>query len=138
MRVLHPPLIPLTGSESDIDNNSVVLRLEYGEFSFLLTGDIGREVEWELIRERAYLESTVLKVAHHGSDTATTPEFLAVVDPALAVISVGADNRFGLPDESVLARLEQELDIMNIYRTDEHGTIEFILDGERLRVEVES
>jgi len=137
MIVLHPPLVPLTGSESAIDNNSLVLRLEYGEFSFLLTGDIRREAEWELVRERACTASTVLKVGHHGSDTSTTPEFLAVVDPALAVISVGADNRFGLPDEDVVERLIESTGEENLYRTDTQGTIDFITDGEKLWVEKE-
>jgi competence protein ComEC len=135
MRVLNPPLVSPADGEFDIDNFSVVLRLEYGEFAFLLTGDIGREAEWELVRERAYVASTVLKVAHHGSDTSTTSEFLAVVSPALAVISVGAGNRFGLPDEEVVDRLAEEVGTENVYRTDTQGTIDFTTDGERLWVE---
>jgi len=74
----------------------------------------------------------VLKVAHHGSDTSTTSEFLAVVNPQLAVISVGADNRFGHPSDEVLERLKERLGPENIYRTDKHGIIEFITDGGRL------
>jgi len=73
----------------------------------------------------------VLKVAHHGSDTSTTPELLAVVNPRLAVISVGADNKFGHPSNEVLERLDPE----NIYRTDQHSTIEFITNGESLWME---
>jgi competence protein ComEC len=136
IEVFNPPSPPLTGSNSDIDNNSVVLRLEYGGISFLLTGDIGREAEWEIIRGRATLESDVLKVAHHGSVTSTTSEFLAVVSPALAVISVGADNDFGLPDEEVVDRLEEKIGKENVYRTDELGDIDFITDGEKLWVEI--
>ena len=134
--VLNPPVNPLTGTESDVDNNGLVLRLSKGEVSFLLTADIMKEMEWELIRQRIELRSTVLKVAHHGSDTSTTPGFLMVVDPHLAVILVGADNRFGHPVGEVLERLEEGIDPENIFRTDEHGTIEFITDGERLWVEV--
>ncbi len=137
IKVLHPQATYLTGTESDTDNNGVVLRLDIKKVSFLLTADIMQEAEWELTQQRAELTSTVLKVAHHGSNTSTTPEFLAVVDPQLAVISVGADNRFGHPGDEVLERLEKKLGVENIYRTDQHGTIEFITDGERLWVEVE-
>ena len=76
----------------------------------------------------------LLKVAHHGSATSTTADFLAVVNPRLAVISVGEDNSFGHPDIEVMTRLEERLGRENIYRTDEQGTIEFITDGERLWV----
>ena len=79
----------------------------------------------------------VPKVAHHGSDTSTTPEFLAVVNPELAVISVGKDNPYGHPGDEVITRLEENVSSENIYRTDENSTIEFITDGERLWVKVE-
>jgi competence protein ComEC len=137
MEVLHPPLVPLSRGEADIDNDSVVLRLKYGKVSFLLTGDIGRETEWELARERASLKSAVLKVGHHGSITSTTSDFLAVVNPAVAVISVGADNNFGLPDEDVLSRLEETVGTNNIYRTDKQGSIDFTTDGNKLWVVME-
>jgi len=132
---LQTPL--LSSTESDIDNNGVVLRLSLGRVSFLLTADIGWEAEFTLISEQAELASTVLKVAHHGSDTSTTPEFLALINPQVAVISVGKDNPFGHPSDEVLKRLEEKLGAENVYRTDEQGTIEFITDGERLWVRVE-
>ena len=122
---------------SDIDSESLVLRLEYGSVSFLLTADIKSETERELIRERAMLASTVLKVAHHGSSTSTTPEFLSVVNPQAAVISVGANNDFGLPDGEVVDRLKEKVGQGNIYRTDERGTITFTTDGDKLWVETE-
>ena len=136
MKVLSPPTTLLAGTESDVDNNSVVLRLSNGDVSFLFTGDIMREAEWELVGRKADLTSTVLKVAHHGADTSTTPEFLAVVNPQIAVICSGADNRFGHPSIDVLNRLEESIGLNDVYRTDEHGTIEFTTDGERLWVEV--
>jgi competence protein ComEC len=136
INVLSPQVTLLADTESDVDNNSVVLRLSTGDVSFLLTGDIMREAEWELVRRRADLTSTVLKVGHHGSDTSTTPEFLAVVNPQVAVISAGADNKFGHPSDAVVSRLEQKLGGGNVYRTDRHGTVEFTTDGERLWVEV--
>ncbi len=78
----------------------------------------------------------MLKVAHHGSDTSTTAEFLAVVNPWLAVISVGEGNPFGHPSDNVTDRLKQKLGQGNIYRTSVNGTIEFITDGERLWLKV--
>ena len=136
MEVLNPPVNPLSGSESDLDNNSIVLHLRDGKVSFLLAADIMRDTEWELVRERADLSGTVLKVAHHGSDTSTTPEFLAVVNPQTVVISCGAGNKFGHPNDVIVNRLVQKLGEGNIYRTDKYGTIEFITDGKRLWVEV--
>jgi len=137
IEVLNPQIPHLTDTESDIDNNGVVLHITMGEVSFLFTADIMREAEFELITHRANLTSTVLKIAHHGSDTSTTPEFLAGVNPQLAAISVGVDNKFGHPTPEVMARLEEKLGSENIYRTDELDTIEFITDGERLWVKTE-
>ena len=137
IEVLSPPDPPLSATDSDVDNNAAVLRLSLGEVSFLLTADMMWEAEFELVYNRANLKSTVLKVAHHGSNTSTTPEFLAVARPELAVISVGADNEYGHPTEEVLRRLEEELGEENIYRTDENGTVEFITDGDRLWVKTD-
>ncbi|MDP2728943.1 MAG: DNA internalization-related competence protein ComEC/Rec2 [Dehalococcoidales bacterium] len=136
IEVLNPQVPLLTGTESDIDNNGVMLRLETGEVSFLLTADIMWQAESELVASRANLKSTVLKVAHHGSATSTTVEFLAVVNPRLAVISVGENNSFGHPSSDVMDRLEEKAGKENIYRTAEQGTVEFITDGERLWVKV--
>jgi len=138
IKVLHPGTPLLTGTGSDINNNSVVLHLSMGRVSFLLTGDIEQEAEFELIVQRADLISTVLKVGHSGSYTSTTAEFLAAVNPGVAVISVG-DNPFGHPSVGVVERLEEKLGSENIYltydaKTGEHHTIEFITDGERLWV----
>jgi len=137
LKVLSPETTPLTSKDPDIDNNGVVLRLKNDNISFLFTGDIRQEREWTLIRQRANLASTVLKVAHHGSDTSTTAEFLAAVNPQVAIISAGADNKFGHPSDEILERLRERLGSENIYRTDtgEDGTIEFTTDGERLWVE---
>jgi competence protein ComEC len=135
LKVLSPPEARFRGTESDIDNNSVVLRLEAGAVSFLLTGDIMSNTEWELTRNRAEIESAVIKIAHHGSNTSTTNEFLSVVNPRVAVISCGADNRFGHPDVGILNRLIERVGAGNVYRTDRQGTIDFVTDGKRLWVE---
>jgi len=136
--VLNPPTTPPTGKEWDVDNNSVVLRLRFGRLSFLFTADIRSEAEWTLIQNRANLTSTVLKVAHHGANTSTTKEFLNTVNPGLAVISVGADNKFGHPTAEVIARLKEKVGAENIYRTDLQSTVELVTDGERLWVKTEN
>jgi competence protein ComEC len=138
MEVLNPPESLFQGTSDDVDNNGVVLRLNWGQVSFLFTADIREDIEFKLISQRANLKSTVLKVSHHGSKTSTSQQFLAAVDPEVAVISVGADNPFGHPSPEVVERLIERLGEDNIYRTDEDGTIEFITDGEQLWVQTDS
>ncbi|MFP3880242.1 MAG: ComEC/Rec2 family competence protein [Dehalococcoidia bacterium] len=134
IEVFNPPEHPLEGTSHDVDNNGVVLRLSWNQFSFLFPADIRKEAEYELIMQRTNLESTVLKVPHHGSTTSTTPHFLAAVNPEVAVISAGSDNPFGHPHPDVLQRLIDTIGEDNVYRTDQDGTIEFITDGQRLWV----
>jgi len=138
MEVLNPPESLWEGTDDDVDNNGVVLRLSWDNVSFLFTADIRKDLEFELIGQRANLRSTVLKIAHHGSDTSTSQHFLAVVNPEVAVICVGADNPFGHPSPEVLERLTDRLGEDHVYRTDDNGTIEFITDGENLWVKVGS
>ena len=137
LEVLHPPGEFLEGTESDIDNNGVVLRMEMGEVSFLLMADLYADGELYLLDQGVSLRSTVLKVGHHGSSTSTCPEFLAAISPQVAVISAGADNPFGHPSSEVMARLTERLGDDSIYLTSERGTITFTTDGERLWVETE-
>jgi competence protein ComEC len=128
---------PIPDSSVPAMDNGVVLRLSDGKVSFLLTSDISKEAELDLIARRAELSSTVLKVSHHGSDTSSSAAFLAVVDPQLAVISVGADNTFGHPGQETMARLTDTVGLDKIYRTDKNGTVEFITNGEKLWVKRE-
>ncbi|MGD2065285.1 MAG: DNA internalization-related competence protein ComEC/Rec2 [Dehalococcoidia bacterium] len=138
LEVLNPPESLFEETSHDVDNNGVVLRLTWGKVGFLFTADIREEAEFELIGQRANLRSTVLKVAHHGSSTSTSRQFLAAVDPEVTVICVGAYNPFGHPSPEVVERLIDRLGEDNVYRTDEDGTIEFITDGERLWVRADS
>jgi len=138
LEVLNPPQDLFEETSHDVDNNGVMLRLTWSKVSFLFTADIREEAEFELIGQRANLRSTVLKVAHHGSETSTSAQFLAAVDPEVAVISVGADNPFGHPGPEVMERLIDRLGKDNVHRTDEDGTIEFITDGESLWVRADS
>ena len=121
---------------SNMDNNSVVLRLESGTMSYLLTGDIMKEAEYGLLLRRAIEDSTVLKLAHHGSASSTTDEFLNVVNPQIAIISAGKNNRYGHPNEEIIERLETRGNI-SIFNTGIHGTIEFISDGNNVRINTE-
>ncbi len=91
----------------DGNNGSIVLRLDYGRSSALLTGDAEGEAEQAMLAAGVPLRADVLKVGHHGSSASTSAQFLAAVQPRLAVISVGAENRFGHPSPELLARLAQ-------------------------------
>jgi len=134
--VLHPQEKLLRDTEDDFDNNSVVLKLVMGEVSFLFTGDLREEGERELLLQRARLKSTVLKVAHHGSQTSTSAPFLTVVNPSIAVISVGQNNPFGHPHPEVVQRLRERLS-ERVYLTSEKGTIDLFTDGKRLWLKTE-
>lgn len=129
LEVLHPGPILLQGTDADDNNNSLVLRLVYGRSSFLFTGDLEQEGERSLLRTRQPVRTWVLKVAHHGAGNGTGEQFLAKVDPQLAIISVGKGNRFGHPAPDLLKRLAQQG--ASVLRTDEQGQIELITDGEQ-------
>ncbi len=112
-----------TGDILDRESNSgsVIVKINYGENSFLLTGDFPKEKEQELISSGFDISSKVLKVAHHGSKYSTSIEFLEKVNPTQAVISVGKDNSYGHPSGEVLNLLKEKN--INILRTDEKGDI---------------
>ncbi len=114
------------------NDETLVLRIEYGLASFLLASDIEAAAEQALVASRAPLGATVLKVAHHGSRTSSTPGFLHTVAPTAAVISVGARNSYGHPDAGVLSRLAAAG--TRVYRTDSDGAVIFETDGRALTV----
>ena len=127
-QVLHP------GEEVEdysLNDASIVLRLEYHEISFLFTGDAEYQAEREMVAAAEEpdfeLESTILKVGHHGSSTSTSDFFLEAVNPEAAVIQVGQDNRFGHPAAEVLEALANQN--IEIYRNDLHGDIVIETDG---------
>jgi competence protein ComEC len=136
LAVLNPPEKGFSGTDDDINNNSLALRLSYNNVSFLLTADISADAEHYMVMDRADLPSTVLKVAHHGSRNSTSPEFLKTASPRIAVISVGAQNRFGHPAGEVLERLQAQTG-NKVFTTAGNGTVEFISDGNRLWYRVE-
>jgi competence protein ComEC len=128
-------LNPEKGSETiraPSNNDSLAVRLHYGDRRFLLTGDIERQVETELLRDGHALESDLLKVAHHGSKSSTMPEFLDRVRPIWAVISVAAHSPFGHPHPEVIERLERRR--IPAFRTDRHGAVTITTNGRTLEV----
>jgi len=132
VRVLHPAAAPRTGT-LDANETSIVLFIQFGSFEAILTGDAPVAVEEESIDGLATPDIELLKVGHHGSATSTSSAFLASTRPELAVISVGARNRYGHPDPSVLRGLHAIG--AQVFRTDRHGTVRVLArrDG-RFRV----
>ena len=134
LEVLNPvPGRPL----GDTNNDSVAVRLEYGNVSVLLTGDMEDEAELRLVDSSAEISSTVLKAGHHGSGTSSAQAFLDAVGPDIAVVSAGLDNQYGHPAADVLERLEASVGPRNVYRTDQQGTVEFVSDGATWWVQTE-
>ena len=113
-------LYPTNEKFEDQNNNSMVLKLKYGEFKMLFTGDIEQKAEKDILEKKIDVSATILKVAHHGSKGSTTEEFLKKVNPQIAVIGVGKNN-FGHPSREVLKRLEKYE--VTTYRTDQNGEI---------------
>ena len=120
---------PLHRAE-DSNDNSIVLKVSFGATSFLFTGDAERAEEQDLLNSGVNLQSTVLKVGHHGSDTSTSYPFLRAVAPQYAVISVGAGNSYGHPTEAVLSRLRDAG--VTTFRTDMQGEITAVSDGQTI------
>jgi len=112
---------------SKTNEASIIVRFDYGDTSFLFTGDAVKRNERELLRFHRMLNTDVLKVGHHGSNTSTSAEFLSAVSPDVALISVGADNRYGHPHKEVLDRLLASG--ADIVRTDTEGTVRLVSDG---------
>ena len=107
----------------NVNDASVMMRVDYEDLSLLLTGDAEKRVENQLVMktDRKLLDVDVLKAGHHGSKTSTTQRLLNVVSPGAVVISVGADNKFGHPRSEVLERLGD----IPIWRTDRNGAVKF-------------
>jgi competence protein ComEC len=135
LQVLAPSEPLMTGTSSDLNNNSIVTRLVYGNVSFLFTGDVEKEGESVLLKRGVSLKSTVLKVGHHGSNTSSSPEFIKAVKPEAAIISCGANNDYHHPHPSTLKKYEQAN--TKIYRTDVSGSVVVTTDGKQFQVKVE-
>lgn len=127
-------LAPL-GIYDNVNDISLVVKITYGQTTFLFTGDAERPSEYDMADSDEKLSATVLKVGHHGSNTSSTYVFLRKVMPTYAVISCGRDNSYGHPHAEVLSRLA---DVgATVYRTDEQGTITCRSNGEKVTFKTE-
>jgi competence protein ComEC len=119
---------PNGSTYSSLNNYSVVVKIELGSTSFLLTGDAEALAEQEMIDRGLDLQATVLKVGHHGSSSSTSDTFLSQASPKYAVISLGADNEYGHPHQEIMEKLQAAA--IPVYRTDLCGTIVAVTDGQ--------
>jgi len=136
--VLHPE-----GSAADyhgdLHDKNIVVRADYGDFSILLPGDAEADVERSLVeRYGGELDSTVLKMGHHGSATSSSGEFVKAVAPEVAVYQAGADNRYGHPHDEAIARVSSAVAEEQIYGTDLHGTVVIESDGTEIDIVLET
>ncbi|AWK51174.1 MBL fold metallo-hydrolase [Clostridium beijerinckii] len=118
---------PAKDSYENLNNYSLVIKIEYGNTSFLFTGDAEKDVEKEILATNEDISADVLKVGHHGSSTSTSMDFINKVNPSIGVISVGEDNTYNHPNEDTIKRLTQNK--AKIYRTDKDGTVIITSDG---------
>ena len=126
-KILYPKSKENQISENPLNNNAIVCMVKYKNRRILFTGDIEKVAENEMVKEYTNgLKADILKVGHHGSKTSTTKEFLDLINPSVALIGVGQNNKFGHPNEDVIKRLEEKN--IQIYRTDEMGEISVIID----------
>ncbi|MFC1959279.1 ComEC/Rec2 family competence protein [Chloroflexota bacterium] len=131
LEVLHPQAPP--APDSDPNDAGMVLRLTYGDASFLLTPDLSSAAEEALLASNQWLHGAVLQIPAHGATREAGAAFLAAVQPQLAVVQVDAGNRFGHPSEEILTQLGDT----PLYRTDEHGAITISTDGKALWITTE-
>ena len=128
LKVLAPEKPFFGGSEPDLNNNSIVAKLVYGNFSMLLTGDAESESEERMLkRDAPALKSTLLKSGHHGSKSSSSVAFLKAVTPEAALISLGVNNDYHHPHPSTLKKYKEKK--IEVYRTDTDGTITVTSDG---------
>ena len=113
------------------NDNSNVIYTELDDYKFLFMGDAGIEAEEDILEKYNLIDIDILKVGHHGSRTSTSKEFINNINPKYGVISVGKNNRYGHPNDEVLENLEDSI----IYRTDQHGSIMFKINKDKLKIE---
>jgi beta-lactamase superfamily II metal-dependent hydrolase len=126
----------MSAGGNEANANSIVARLDYGTFSMLLAGDAESQTEHRLLTKELNLQAKVLKVAHHGSKYASAGDFLDRVKPEIAIVSCGAWNRYGHPNQAVLDRLRAAK--VKLYRTDLQGEITITTRGRNEEVTVKT
>jgi len=125
-------LAPNSNKYENLNNYSAVVKISYGNTSFLFMGDAEKDSEEELLAYGYDLRADVLKVGHHGSNSSSTEEFLQAVSPKYAIISVGKDNEYGHPHEETLKRLSKHN--ATVFTTADNGTIRIISDGKNITI----
>jgi beta-lactamase superfamily II metal-dependent hydrolase len=121
-------------TRSDVNANSIVMRLSYGKMAFLLAADAEQETEERLLKKPRELRADVLKVAHHGSRYSSSARFLAAVRPSIAIVSVGVGNDYGHPTQEALTRIQ---DVgAQLFRTDVNGEILVTSDGRTVSAQI--
>jgi competence protein ComEC len=133
--VVHPPEPLMSGTGSDVNNNSLIFRVTWGTIDFLFTGDVEAGGEASILDRSEAVDAEVLKAAHHGSNSSSTVAFLSAVGPNEATISVGATNPYGQPGSEALSRLREAG--ATVYRTDLHGNILAETDGTSYTVQAQ-
>lgn len=129
-------LAPVRNDYDSLNNASIVTKFTYGDVSFLFTGDAEILAEYDMLeRDKSILDSTILKVAHHGSSTSSSSEFVEAVSPEVAVYSCGKNNEYGHPHREVIALMDSVG--VQTYRTDKDGNIVITTDGEGYAVYTE-
>lgn len=123
-------LAPNNDKYKDTNNYSIVIKITYGESKFLFTGDAEKISETEMLSKNFDLSADVLKVGHHGSSSSSSKEFLDKVNPKIAVISCGKNNKYGHPHHETLTELKNRK--VQIYRTDVDGSIVLLSDGKKI------
>lgn len=126
---------PNSDDYSDLNDISVVTILTHGDNKFIFTGDASKRSEKEMLQNGLLEDVDVLKVGHHGSDTATTQEFLDAITPEIAVIMCGVNNKYGHPCEETMDKLYDAN--IEVYRTDEEGTIHMVSNGSTIETTTE-
>lgn len=136
LRVLAPGKPLVTGTDSDLNNNSIVLRLTFGKFSMLFSGDAEQAEEAQILKKYSReMKSAVLKSGHHGSRTSSSLPFLEAVAPEDAVISAGMNNDYHHPHPSTLKKYEKQK--ITVFRTDLHGSVTIASNGENYTISKE-
>lgn len=127
LNFIYPEAQDLAQPIENLNNSSIVFKLDCLDKKFLLTGDNEKEIELKLVQNKDLdLSADIFKAGHHGSDTSNTENFITRVNPSIIVIPVGKDNKFGHPSLRLLKRLEREN--IKYYRTDQDGGVDFIVD----------
>ncbi|ELC8441356.1 MBL fold metallo-hydrolase [Clostridium perfringens] len=127
---------PIKTDYEELNDYSPIMKISYGNNSFMFTGDAETPVEQEVLNEHKNLKADVLKLGHHGSHSSTSEPFLKAVDPSIAIVSCGKDNKYGHPHKETMSNLKKAG--VTVYETFRDGDITITSNGEKLNVKLHS